>query len=328
MSPREVTVFGALGVVVGDHMQQLEYCRHLGNQANMADRSSWIDKSERVSFGAELWDHKLVRRRDQTNIVVDMIWSELEQKLDDNAESKRVRAVAAVAGGDDQKVAAAREALLANPSHVSRLQTIRRRYGIREGPDVFSQVDFDPHFLCFRDPDHLLDMGLTRNLLEHVVEALDAKAAKELSNRLSHFPWPRNFSRITFDLSKTVGSRYSMLFLRKMLLVGVCVLEDLCLPDHYLTLCRLLSLRNSLYSTHSHTPDSLKSCQRQAEDLIALVSKTFGEKAVDKPNWHNLLALVYKDLRIVNNILLLRTNQWEAKHQSAFTDRFIAVFSL
>lgn len=300
-------------------MQQIEHCRHLGNNAIRADRSSWITNTQRVLFGPELWEYKLMRRRQQTNVVVAMIGEELESKVAGHHEAKRKRSVKAVAGGDDEKVAAARVAFLGDPKYESKLKEIRTKYGIQEGPDPFECISFDPHIGCFRDPDHLFDMGLTRDLLQRVVDTMNSAQKQELSIQLMHFNWPRGYGRITFDLSKSIGSRYSMHFIRKMLLVAICVFRGLCPDSHYDVLSRLFVLRNSLYSTHCHTPASLVVCERQVTELIKAVSKTFGADAVNKPNWHNLIVLVFKDLRIVNNIHLLRTQHFEAKHQGVLS---------
>ena len=162
-------------------------------------------------------------------------------------------------------------------------------------------------------------MGLTRDLLQRVVDTMNSAQKQELSIQLMHFNWPRGYGRITFDLSKSVGSRYSMHFIRKMLLVAICVFRGLCPDSHYDVLSRLFVLRNSLYSTRFHTPASLVVCERQVTELIKAVSKTFGADAVNKPNWHNLIVLVFKDLRIVNNIHLLRTQHFEAKHQGVLS---------
>jgi hypothetical protein len=308
-------VFGALGVVVGDHMQQVEHCRHLGNAANLADRSSWIDKTQRVQFGPELWNHSLMRRRAQTEVVIDMIGDELREKLGVQGERKRRRAVAAVADGNDEKVQAARRALFTDPNNETLLPAIRRKYGIRESPDLFEGLNFDSHLQCFRDPQHILEFGIKRTILTLVFKAMTLEAHSVASIRLTHFPWPRNFGRITFDLSKSVNTRYSMDFMRKMLLVAVCTLHDLVSAEHYRVLCQLQEVHNALYCTHAHTSDTLRKCQTAVLALVDLVSRTFGADAVNKPNWHNLIVLVFKDLRIVNNILLLQTGPWEAKHQ-------------
>lgn len=90
---------------------------------------------------------------------------------------------------------------------------------------------------------------------------------------------------------------------------------DRCDAKLYDALCLFFRLRNELLKTHEHTDESRGKCEAMVRELIVLVSAALGSDAVDKPNWHNLIALVFKAIRIVPNVHLFRTEQFERKNK-------------
>jgi len=224
---------------------------------------------------------------------------------------QRETKAAANRGADVDELKAVQEDADDDPSE-NILKSIRTRYGIREGPDPFEGTGVDPH-LAPRDPDHLLKFGLTIVLLMAVLAILSAAARAQITVRLRDFPWASNFKRITFDLSKAAGARYSMEYTEKLLLVTFCCLLDLLAADHSEVVVKYVQLRNLIYCT-SHNDSSILKAQRLTDEWLVLVQRVL-PGVFDLPNGHNLRELVYRDLVIWGDVRLMRTSQGELHHQ-------------
>jgi hypothetical protein len=316
--PVKVAVFGALGKQLGDAVEQNEHTCHLGNNANRACRACWIMTGQRADFNIDPWDYKLLRRRDQKPLIDAAILAEVESKAErQSVERKLHRAVEAVAAGDHAAVERVREALGKDPSLNSAFATARRKYGLYEvPPPTGTDIDFDPYVVQLpRDVDHFMDLGLGRITLQSTWDAMSALQRDTASKAATHFPWARNWSRITFDLWKTVGSRYSMLFLRKMVLVAMQCWEGLCPDEHYLALVSFFRLRNAIFSTRSHTAETINTVKARMQAYFENCRAAFGDDFVGKPNFHNLIEFVLKDLPVWKNPALTRTGDLERFHQ-------------
>jgi hypothetical protein len=294
-----ITVYGALAFNVGDHPQQAEFARHIGSNATRNCRSCIVTKAERLRSDFGFWDHRWLRRRSQT----DSIRGAFSRVLAAAEDRKEGRARAAVLD--------LRSSELKDPTaHAGKLRTAVGVYGDRECPLMGLTVD--PH-LAPRDPEHMLDFGIARTLLSECYALLSKQAKDEVSLRLRDFAWPAGWPRITFDLSRTIASRYSMAFTRKMVLVAALLWGDLLPADAYGVLCMFFKLRNDCMR-RSHSQQQLKELQARTVQFVAEARRVFGD-AVDKPNTHNLLEFVYKDLSLYGNGNLLRTGHFEAYHQ-------------
>lgn len=316
---KQIVLHGALATSVADSVQQNEHCRHLGNKANSACRSCLILKADRVNMDLDLWDFKMLRRRDQTNVIADQISTELDAKFAQKVASKHQQVVRAASRLDYDMAVDAQTAeakLLSQTDHENRLKKIRRDYGTREDKDIWESLTFDPHFQCLRCADHLFDFGLERQLLGLASKTMTAEARAEWSQRCRFFPWTSSCCRITCDLTETVTARYSMLLIRKMVLVSICTLDGLISDAQYRAICDLFVLRNQIFSSVSHTEASLSRIRQQLQTLIRHVSTAFGQATLDRPNWHTLIEFVVKDLSIMKSVFFGRTQIFERFHQS------------
>jgi len=142
--PKQVMLFSAVGLLLQDHVAACEQARHLGNNATVNDRSCWVRKSERTDAKLDLWDHSIMRRRDQTDVVGDMIRDEAWTKVDGKHERARVRDVrAALAGDADGKA----PHVVDEPTE-SVLKKCRGKYGIYETLDAFAGSGIDTWLLA------------------------------------------------------------------------------------------------------------------------------------------------------------------------------------
>jgi len=137
--------------------------------------------------------------------------------------------------------------------------------------------------------------------------------SKKASIRARDFPWPPGYARITFDLDRTIGSRYSMEFMAKMLLVAVTTWEDLVTPDEFSVLQRLFALRNSIFGPQ--TQESLEDLKQFTAEWISDCQAAWGTQFIDKPNTHALIELVWRDLPLYGSGQLLTTHHYERHHE-------------
>lgn len=137
-----------------------------------------------------------------------------------------------------------------------------------------------------------------------------------IADELALIEWPRNFGRITFDFTQTLSARYSMHYVTKMHLAAVVLFRDRCSDGLYRAICLFFRLRNEVLKTHHHTAESRGECQQLTRKLVEIVSSVLGADAVNKPNWLNLISALFKDLELVPNVHLFRTEQYERKNKS------------
>jgi hypothetical protein len=301
-------VYGSLSVFVGDHVEQCEVSRHLGNRATMADRSCWIRREQFTDCSLDLWHPTMLRRKAQTAVIGDMLRAEAATKLQKFDDRKVRQALQLQAPGGELFP----ERPLFEESVMAPLRT---KYGMRaDARDPFEGLRFDPHLQCPRDPDHLLWFGIAKTLLEFAYDSFGEVMRESVSRRLLDFPWPSNYSRITFDLSRTIASRYSMAFVRKMFLLAVLTWDDLLPASHFELFAMFFRLCNLLLARSRSEPERRRLVSL-TNDFVGKANKVLGDSLTQ--NWHNLLELVKKDLRLFPNLNLVRTSGFEAHHQGS-----------
>jgi hypothetical protein len=301
-------VFATIGLLPGDHMQHVAMCRHLGNAATLADRSSWITKQQRLDCTIDLWDASVMRRRDQTDVVGTQLLREAEVKA--HREEKRQAAsalrldVAALVDRD--------------PVREERMKPLRTKYGVKgDQPCPLEGLEVDPPLQAPRDPQHMLYFGLQRLLMTNCYQGMSADQKDNALQRQQDFAWPSGFARITYDFTTKISARYSMEFTAKMFLIVVLTWSDLVPPAKFAVLCQLFAISNKIFAK-TRTPDQLETLQDLVTVFIGAAHAEFGE-LVNRPNMHNLFALVQKDLVLWPNALLFSTNFYECRHQGTLS---------
>jgi hypothetical protein len=249
--------------------------RHLGNAAFMADRSSWITKQQRLDKSLDLWEPDTLRRKAQTEVVGDQLRQEAARKSDkkDDLNVRKALSLDVPDGEADPERPVFLESVL---------KPLRTKYGLRA--DALCPTEglvFDPHIMAPRDPDHLLWFGIARLLLEFAYSTLSATAKDAASRRLNDFPWPSNYPRITFHLSRTIASRYSMEFTRKMFLLAVLTWQDL-LDDTIFALFWLFFLLCNALLKSVMAQEDIKRVQELTVNFVSMAQKVLGDTA-DKP---------------------------------------------
>jgi hypothetical protein len=259
----------------------------------------------------------MLQRKAQTSVIGDMLREEAELK------SRR---------GDDRKV---RQALSLQAPYGSLgaerplfaeaiMAALRTKYGMKaDQRDPFDGLTFDPHLQCPRDPDHLLWFGIAKTLLEFAYDTFTEAMKESVSRRLLDFAWPSNYSRITFDLSRTIASRYSMAFVRKMFLLAVLTWDDLLSPELFQLFSWFYRITSGLLA-RSRTELERQQLEALTIQFVDQAGKVLGE-VTQRPNWHNLLELVKKDLRLYPNLNLVRTSAFEAHHQGLLSTCILAI---
>src|SRR5207253_1990251 len=108
-----------------------------------------------------------------------------------------------------------------DPVRESLMKTLRTKYGVfGDRPCSVEGLRVDPHIQGVRDPDHALQFGVKRLLLQWLYEGMNAFQRECARRRLADFSRPSGFERITFDFTRKIAARYSMEFTAKMFLVA------------------------------------------------------------------------------------------------------------
>ncbi len=302
------TMAASLSLFAGDHPEQCAMSRHLGNAALMADRSSWITKEQRLDTSVDLWAPDILRRAAQTEVIGEQLRLEAEVKSakHDDLGVRKALSLAVPDGKTGPERPLFSESIM---------RPLRTKYGMRaDAPCPFEGLTFDAHLMLTRDWDHLAMFGHQRLLLEEAHSQLSQAEKDSASSRLMDFPWPSNYPRITFDLSRTIGSRYSMDFMRKMFLLVVLTWEDLLQKDLFALLCSFFRLANELMRPVVEGK-TLKIVQDLTVQYVHDAKRSLGDKA-NRPNFHNMLELVFKDLKVYGSAQHGRTGTFEAYHQA------------
>lgn len=308
----DVRLYGGLAKVLGDLPQQFKNKSHIGLNATWNDASCWTHIQDRINTMVDFWDVKVTRRAEQTEMIKQMMQEELSSKYFERSERDRAGVVRALLAGDERKA----DSKSSHSADVTEADTkaLQSKFGTSLKPSFFERVTADP-IVWPRCPDHLIDFGLIRLLLS-IVEKAMSKAFKKIFNfRARDFMWPEGYARLTFDLARTIGSRYSMEFVAKMLLVAVCTWEDLIPADQFSVLQRLFFLRNCIFG-EIQTERSLADLKDFTNTWVIDCEAAFGHDVVDKPTFHSLLELVHRDLPLYGNGQLLRTHPYERHLQS------------
>lgn len=314
--PKTVKVFGSVGFIAGDSMEHLKTTRQTGIAAIKGNKSFWTDRDERTKFFERLMEPDLLKRRDSVDIVVQQIRDTVEQQLLDMNERKLLRAFRAVANGDPGRVAAARAELAQEPKIAELFKAAQKDFGIRAEPCPLEGLGLDMHMITLVDVDHMCSFGIGKLLLEKAYETLSVDQKAAVSVELQLLDWPRNALRPTFDFSVHIKSRYSMHYVNEMVKAGVVLFRGRCHVGRYRAVCVYFRLRNALLNTHRHTDDTRARCLALTRELITVATEACGPDVMNKPNVTHLITLIIKDLKMVPNAHLFRTQQFERKNKS------------
>ena len=139
------------------------------------------------------------------------------------------------------------------PQYLSQLQS---ECGVRAVSCPFEGVAVDPHLQAVPDPDHFLDLGITRLLINHISNQLTKTQRNIVNTRIKYFPFPKGWKKINITFSDS-KKHQPMSFVKKAAIICLFVFRGL-VQDSLLNLLRdLIIIRSHIYAD-SHTCESVQ----------------------------------------------------------------------
>ncbi len=219
---RSVRVWGAVSVLVADHVQACHNCNHLGNTANKNCRFCFIDKEERMMFDTSILSFQMTRTLPQMDAVREQMSLEIG----------------------------------ANTS-ASALRQVKTKYGVSLDPLPFGSI-VDPFQLSFPCVGHALDLGLMCTLLTFLLNKLNTANHITFVGRMKALNYPRGWTKLSPYTKKLTGKLSEpMKIIRKLSMFSYMLFTGL-VPNDILNLTMgLLRLRGWIMQ-RGHDADSIQ----------------------------------------------------------------------
>jgi len=108
-----------------------------------------------------------------------------------------------------------------------------------------------------------------------------------------------------------------MEFSEKLLLVAVCCWRHLLPPEHAAVLVDFWLMKTAIFAGQ-HNEQTLPQVERLMVKFIDGALALYGDD-IDRPNLHNLIEFVKRDLRIWGSSQILKSGPYESHHQGKFS---------